>query len=143
MEGINQTNIIIEFNLDKTIIGINDNFSKLFDYIETEIINKSHNVILPEQYVKSKSFTDLWNNLLNANHVSGTFQMKDRKNKSIYLQGTYTVIKGISDKPETIVFMGYDTTELLMRSEELRARETELEFRLEELNELAEKLKNK
>jgi len=39
--------------------------------------------------------------------------------------------------------MGFDTTDLVMRTEELKARETEMFFKLQELEILQEKLKNK
>ena len=62
------------------------------------------------------------------------------KNKSrLFIRGTYTPVKNAAGKTIKILLTGFDTTELIKRTEELKARETELSFQLEELKSLQNK----
>ena len=60
MDLINNKVPMIEFNLDGTIINVNDSYLKMFGYELTEVINKNHSIFIPEHERSSREYHDLW-----------------------------------------------------------------------------------
>ncbi|MCF6365894.1 MAG: PAS domain S-box protein [Bacteroidales bacterium] len=140
-EGVKKTNIIAEFDKKGIILSVNDLFCKIFGYKQSEIISKNHEIIISKEFASSEQYKEAWDKLLKGEHISGEFPFIGKGNKKLFIQGTFTAIKNASGKTASILLIGFDNTELIRRTEELRARETELEFQLEELKQLQEKLK--
>jgi methyl-accepting chemotaxis protein len=125
------------------ITGANKIFESTFGYKLKEVKGKNLTAMLKEKYSGSEDYDKLWEDLRKGIHQTGTFEYVGKDNKKVFVQGTYTAIKDRRDKTFKIFLIGFDTTELVKTSEELRARETELSFQLEELQLLQEKLKGK
>ena len=138
IEGINQTNITLNINLDGAISSANRRFEKLFGYNRKEIKDSQLLNFLSDKYTKSEDYKDLWTKLKSGTHVSSTFNFINKKRENIFLQGTFTAIKNIRSKVKNIYFVGFDTTNFILKSEELKARETELKFQLEDMEALQE-----
>ncbi|MCD4792770.1 MAG: PAS domain S-box protein [Bacteroidales bacterium] len=142
LEGINLTNVTAQFDLNGKILSVNKIFEDIFGYTKKEIISKNQTFLLKEQYISSDNYKQLWENLKIGKHISGNFTFQGKNNKKVFLQGTYTAIRDASGKTISIILMGFDTTDLVMRTEELKACETELELKIQDLQMLREKLKN-
>jgi len=138
IEGINQTNITINIDLDGVITSANRRFDELFGYERKEINNTKIKNIFSNKYIKSKDYTNLWESLKSGNHVYGTYNFIGKNKQNIFLQGTFTAIKNIRNKVKEIYFVGFNTTDLIEKSEELKARETELQFQIEDMEALQE-----
>jgi len=136
LEGINHTNIAAEFDLNGNILSVNHIFEKAFEYKESELKTKHHNLLVSEKELKSEDYRKRWEKLKSGIHVSGTFQFINKKKERIYIQGTYTAIKDHKGKTIKIYLIGFNTSELIKRSEELKARETELSFQIEDIENL-------
>ena len=132
-EGINQTNITAEFDLNGNILSVNHIFEKVFDYKEKELKTQNHNILVAEQELNSEEYKKRWEKLHMGIHVSGTFQYINKNKERIYIQGTYTAIKDHKGKTLKIYLIGSNTSDLIKRSEELKARETELHFQIEDM----------
>ncbi len=143
LEGINQTNIIIEFDKDRKIKSANKKFSETFGYKEKEAVNRNCQFIVPENIQKSDKFKAIWEDLGKGKTVTDTFNFLNKNKGKIFIHGTFTPIKDTSGKTKNVILIGFDITELVMRTEELKARETELSFQIEDLKIMQEKLKDK
>jgi len=141
LEGINQINIIAEFNLKEEILSVNDQFLIIFKYSEKDVIKKKRRFLTDEKTLKTEEFKDVWTQVISGKLVSGSFCFAAKDKSKIFIQGTYTSVKDSSGKIISVLLIGFDTTELVMRTEELKARETELEFQIQELKSLQDKLK--
>ncbi len=142
-DGINQTNLIAEFDTKGIITDVNEIFTTLFGYKKEELISKNHKIIISEDFAKSDKYKNLWKLLLQGKHTTGEFPFIGKNNKKIFVKGTFTAVSNTNNETIKIILMGYDNTELIMRTEELKARETELKFQIEELKDLQKELKNK
>ena len=138
LEGINQTNITAEFDLDGNILSANHIFEKAFGYKENELKTKKHDILVPAEILKSEEYKKRWEKLLSGIHVNGTFQFINKNKEKLYIQGTYTAIKDHKGKTIKIYLIGFNTSDLIKRSEELKARETELSFQIEDMKILQE-----
>ena len=142
-EGIKMTNLVAEFDIRGKITDVNDIFANTFGYDKNKLISKHHEMIISKEFASSDQYKNAWDQLLKGKHLNGDFPFIANNNKKLFIQGTYTAVKDASGKTAKIILMGIDNTELIMRTEELKARETELEFQLEDLTILKEKLKGK
>ncbi|NPA67989.1 MAG: PAS domain-containing protein [Chlorobi bacterium] len=142
-ESINKTNIVAEFDTDGNVLFINEIFTELLGYSKKDIIGKNHKIFITPDFAQSQEYKDAWKELINGKHINKTFIFLTKNKEKIFVRGTYSPIKNAHGKTIKIILTGFDTTELIKRTEELKARETELKFKLEELKELEEKLKNK
>ncbi len=138
LEGINQTNIVAEFDLERNILNVNHIFEKTFGYKKTEIEKLKHDILVSENIIKTEEYAKRWEKLKRGIHISGTFSFKAKNNQTVYIQGTYTAIKDHKGKTIKIYLVGFDTSDLIKKSEELKARETELFFQVEEMKHLQE-----
>jgi len=136
LDGINQTNITINLNVEGVITSVNRSFKKLFTYDNAGIINSNLTAILTEKFTSSKDYTNLWKNLKDGIHVTDTFNFVGKDKQNIFVQGTFTALKDIKGKTRKIFFVGFDTSDLIIKSEELKARETELQFQIEDMEAL-------
>lgn len=120
LEGINHTNITAEFDLNGNILSVNHIFEKTFGYKENEIKNKKHDILITEQELNSEEYKKRWKKLLSGIHVSDSFMFISKNKEKLYIQGTYTAIKDNKGKTFKIYLIGFNTSDLIKRSEELK-----------------------
>lgn len=54
---------MIEFNIDREVIWVNENFAKLLGYTVNEMKHMKHHQFCTEEFKKSTSYNKLWDNL--------------------------------------------------------------------------------
>jgi len=113
LEGINQTNITFNLDLDGSITSVNRMFKKLLDYNNAAILNSKIDSILTEDYILSDNYKKLWEDLKAGKHVSDTFNFIGKDKQSVFIQGTFTALKDIKNKTKKIFFVGFDTKLIL------------------------------
>ncbi len=132
--AINNSNAIIEFDLNGIILGLNENFSKMLGYSEKEIVGKHHSIFIVKDYVASKEYQQFWENLKNGEFIQGEFKRIDKNGKTIWLQGSYNPILDASGKPFKILKFATDISLVRKQMLELAKQTKEIEIRAEELS---------
>ncbi len=140
----------VEFDLNSTILEVNDAFLEITGYSREEVIGNKHKIFVDEKFVKSKEYQIFWDNLRNGLTQAGEFKRFTKDGKEIYLTGGYTVIKDIEGTPVRVLKLVTDstqTTQLLQQTqkdaEALRAQEEELRQNMEELQATQEAMEKK
>ena len=131
LEGINQTNITISLKLNGEILKVNKIFEKTLGYKKEELSKIQE--ILTKKFTQSKDFKTFFEKIKSGNNVSEIYEFIGKQKQRIFLQGTFTAIKGHGGEITEIYFVAFDTTELIIKTEELKARETELKFKIEDM----------
>ena len=54
---------MIEFNLNKEVIWVNENFAKTLGYTINDMKNMSHRQFCTENFKNSKEYVEMWENL--------------------------------------------------------------------------------
>jgi PAS domain S-box-containing protein len=132
--AINNSNAIIEFDLNGIILGLNENFSKMLGYSEKEIVGKHHSIFIMKDYVTSKEYHQFWENLKNGEFIQGEFKRIDKNGKTVWLQGSYNPILDASGKPFKILKFATDISLVRKQMLELAKQTKEIEIRAEELS---------
>jgi len=148
INAINKSNASIEFDLNGTILGANENFLNLLGYTENEIVGKHHSILVEKGYAATKEYRQFWDSLKKGEFQQDEF-MRIRKNgEAVWLLGSYNPILDAFGKPYKILKIATDVTlakkqaqELAQQTEELQTQQEELKQMNEELEEQAQNLK--
>lgn len=73
-EALNRVQAIIEFKLDGTEIGANENFLRAFGYGLDEIVGKHHRMFCDPGYAESPEYTASWKKLGRGEYETAEFK---------------------------------------------------------------------
>ncbi|MBS0425303.1 MAG: PAS domain S-box protein [Proteobacteria bacterium] len=110
IEAINQTQAIIEFDINGYVLTANKKFLEAFDYTLQEVMGKHHRMFCEEAYEKSPDYQVFWDDLRAGKHKHGEFMRLNRQGRPVWLQATYTPILDADGKPYKIIKFASDIT---------------------------------
>ncbi len=93
IKGINESQAVIEFNPDGTIIRANDNFLSVLAYTLDEIKGKHHSMFVDQEYMNSNEYKKFWEDLSNGIAQVGEFKRFGKGGKEVWIQASYTPVK--------------------------------------------------
>ena len=111
MAAINQSQAVIEFELDGTIIHANDNFLSAMGYQLSEVQGKHHRIFVEAEYGSSAEYKDFWNRLSRGESMSGEYPRVGSGGERIWIQGSYNPIFDANGAPYKVVKFANDVTE--------------------------------
>lgn len=110
LTALNQTQAVIEFKLDGTILSANDNFLAALGYDLKEIQGNHHRMFCDEKYIQSKDYEQFWKALSDGETFSGEFKRITKEGKEIWINASYNPIFGENGKPYKVVKFATDVT---------------------------------
>jgi len=111
LEALNRSQAIIEFNLDGTIIGANENFLKTLGYSLDEIKGKHHSMFCEEEFSSSLDYKRFWDQLGKGEFFSGEYKRIGKGGKVVWIIASYNPILDAKGKPFKVVKFATDVTE--------------------------------
>ncbi len=122
VEAINRSQMMIEFNLDGTIIQANDNYVRTFGYAHTELEGKAHSIFVNEEEKRSAGYKDFWDNLRAGRFQSGEFKRIGKNGREVWISATYNPILDKNGVVTKVVKFATDITPGKQAEEELREK---------------------
>lgn len=126
IEAINRSQMIIEFDMDGTIIRVNENYLRTLGYTEAEVKGKNHRFFISEQHSNSGEYKDFWDGLRAGKFRSGEFCRIGKNGREVWLEASYNPILGIDGIPVRVVKIATDVTEKVEARCKFRDAETRL-----------------
>jgi methyl-accepting chemotaxis protein len=120
--AISKSQAVIEFNMDGTIIGANDNFLETLGYTLDEIKGRHHSMFVDEVYRQSAQYKEFWTKLNRGEYQAGEYQRVGKAGKEIWIQASYNPIMDLNGKPFKVVKYATDTTPQVNAREELKSK---------------------
>jgi PAS domain S-box-containing protein len=127
MTALNQSNAVIEFDLDGKIKFANDLFLKTMGYTNDEITGKHHSIFIKDDLKNTDEYLDFWKTLRKGEFFSGEITRKKKDGSLIYLQATYNPIIGPDGKAYQVMKIATDITESYNQQKEIEKKNTYLE----------------
>ena len=128
LKAIDQTQAVIEFNMDGTVITANENFLKTLGYTLDEIKGQHHRMFCDPTYVSSPEYPAFWQKLNRGEYDAGTYQRVGKGGKEVWIQAAYYPLMNSSGKPYKVVKFASDVTakqtEIMHMQDELEVRES-------------------
>ena len=127
MEALGRTNMVIQFNVDGSVITANDNFLSAMGYTIDEIRGRHHSMFCDEQYRNSPDYREFWAKLNRGEYVKGDLQRITKSGNVVWIQAAYNPIRDASGKITKVVKFATDITAAVhARNENLRVQAEQL-----------------
>ena len=126
LSAINQSNGLIEFDLDGTIISCNQNFCEISGYSMQELVGKNHKMFMPVDF-DDRDYRDFWYNLKRGTVSSGEFRRIGKHYREFWIYGNYNPIKNPYGETYRILKIASDITEKKLIEMEIHKKNGYLE----------------
>ena len=110
INAISQSQAVIEFNMDGTIIQANDNFLNTVGYSLEEVQGKHHRIFAEPSYAQSAEYAQFWDKLNTGEFDSGRYKRIGKGGKEVWIQASYNPIYDLNGKPFKVVKYATDVT---------------------------------
>jgi methyl-accepting chemotaxis protein len=135
--AIGKSQAVIEFNMDGTIIGANQNFLKTVGYALDEIRGRHHSMFVEPSERDGAAYRDFWAALNRGEYQAAEYKRIGKGGKEVWIQASYNPILDLNGKPFKVVKYATDTTaQVLVRmgNERVRGMMESVAAGAEELN---------
>jgi two-component system, sensor histidine kinase and response regulator len=122
VEAINRSQMMIEFNLDGSIIQANDNYLRAFGYERADLEGKAHSIFVTEEDKRSAGYKEFWDNLRAGKFQSGEFKRIGKNAGKIWIAASYNPIFNKDGVVTKVVKFATDITKSKQAEEELREK---------------------
>ena len=120
IEAVGKAQAVIEFNLDGTIITVNDNFLNVMGYTLAEIQGQHHRMFAEESFRNSIEYRQFWEALNRGEYQAGEYKRIGKGGKEVWIQASYNPILDLNGNPVKVVKYATDVTEQKLQQQELR-----------------------
>jgi PAS domain S-box-containing protein len=102
---------MIEFNLNREVIWVNENFAKALGYTVNEIKNIEHKQFCTVEFRNSREYEELWDNLGKGKKFQEKIQRVGKVGNLLWLEATYIPILNEEGKVDAVLKIATDITE--------------------------------
>jgi len=127
MIAINNSNAVIEFDLEGNIIYTNENFLNYMGYDVDELNNKHHKIFLDSKYADSEEYKNFWQSVKCGKYFSGKITRIKKDGSEIHLQATYNPIINTNGDVYRIMKIAVDITDRIKAEREIKKKNVYLE----------------
>jgi methyl-accepting chemotaxis protein len=110
LRALNQSQAIIEFKLDGTIITANENFLKAMGYTLSEVKGKHHSMFVEPAYKASAEYKQFWEKLNRGEFQSAQYKRVGKGGKEVWIEASYNPILDRRGRPYKVVKFATDVS---------------------------------
>ncbi len=143
VEMLNETQAMISFLPDGTIIQANDVFLSTLGYTASEVEGNHHRMFCDPIYASSADYAEFWERLANGEASTGEFERFHKDGTSVWIHATYAAVRSAEGNVVRVTKLAQDISEqkramqqFLDALERLSAGESGARVLLEERNSL-------
>ncbi|ABS22458.1 chemotaxis protein [Bacillus cytotoxicus] len=111
LAGLEANLAMIEFNLDKEVIWVNEHFAQALGYTVNEMKNKVHQQFCVPSFVNSREYNQLWDNLKQGIKFQEKIQRVTKKGELVWFEATYIPILNEQGAVEAVLKIATDITQ--------------------------------
>jgi methyl-accepting chemotaxis protein len=117
ISAIGQSQAVIHFQLDGTIITANDKFLEMMGYRLDEILGKHHSMFADPADAASPAYAEFWASLKSGEYQTAEYRRFGKGGREVWIQATYTPILDLNGKPFKVVKFATDISEAVHQRE--------------------------
>ena len=121
IDAIEQTQAVIEFDLQGKIIRANKNFLDLMGYSLDEVRGRPHSLFTTPEHAQSQEYRAFWQDLRAGKPQTGEFRRLSKNGTVVWIQATYTPIVR-RGKVQRIVKFATDVTAQVLENARARSQ---------------------
>jgi methyl-accepting chemotaxis protein len=116
--AIGESQAVIEFNMDGTIITANENFLKALGYSLPEIKGKHHGMFVEPSERDSAAYREFWAKLNRGEYQASEYKRIGKGGKEVWIEASYNPVRDTNGRPFKVVKFAIDVTAKKIRSME-------------------------
>jgi len=120
LEAISRAQAVIEFDMDGTVRGINENFSRVMGYTASEVVGKHHSLFLEPAAAASGEYRAFWAKLNRGEGDIGSYKRIAKGGREVWLQSSYNPIADSNGKPFKVVKYASEVTAVMHAQQALQ-----------------------
>ena len=109
--AISKSQAVASFDLDGTILDVNQNFLDCMGFSSEDLIGRHHSVLVSDEEASSDSYKDFWQTLREGESLSADYKRVGKDGEDVWLQATYYPILDPNGNPCKIVEYASDITD--------------------------------
>lgn len=102
---------VIEFDINGTILRVNQIYQQLTGYKTEELVGKHHSILCHSSYSSSEEYLTFWSQLNSGESISGRFSRLSQSGDTFLIHATYSPIFSPDGKVMRIIKYAHDITE--------------------------------
>jgi methyl-accepting chemotaxis protein len=114
--AIGKSQAVIEFALDGTVLGANDQFLAALGYTLAEIKGRHHSLFVAPAEAASPEYREFWSRLGRGEFDAGEYRRIAKGGREVWIQASYNPILGLDGKPAKVVKYATDITAQKLRN---------------------------
>ena len=111
LDGIKQAMAYIDFNVDGTILGANENFLGVLGYTVNEVVGQHHRMFMPTQETSKPEYKKFWADLAAGRAQVGEFARVRKDGEPVFIYASYTPVKNAQGEVVRVVKLAIDRSE--------------------------------
>ncbi|MBC3873698.1 methyl-accepting chemotaxis protein [Undibacterium flavidum] len=116
LKAVSKAQAVIEFKLDGTIVGANENFLQTMGYTLEEIRGKHHSMFAEPGVSASIEYRQFWDRLGRGEFETGRYKRVAKGGREVWLEASYNPIMDMNGKPFKVVKFATDVTAATVRA---------------------------
>jgi len=120
--AISQSQAVIEFTLDGTILTANKNFLSAMGYALDEIVGEHHSIFVESAYKTSAEYRAFWEKLGRGEFQAGQYPRVGKDGQQVWIEATYNPILDASGRPYKVVKFATDITQVKLSNAEFEGQ---------------------
>ncbi len=122
VKALEDTQAVVEYLADGTIVCANERFLSIVGYTRDAVAGRHDSIFLPRGEERLPAFRAMWEALGNGEEQRGLYCRKARDGRTVYLEATYHPVTNEAGKVYAVVAYAADATERVRQSGADRAR---------------------
>jgi methyl-accepting chemotaxis protein len=114
--AINQSQAVIEFAMDGTILTANQNFLNALGYRLEEIKGKHHSMFVPADQRDSADYRAFWAALNRGKYQAAEYKRIAKGGREVWIEASYNPVLDGNNKPIKVVKFAIDITQKKLRN---------------------------
>ncbi|WP_248797300.1 methyl-accepting chemotaxis protein [Pseudomonas sp. MWU13-2105] len=122
LSAIERSMIVIEFDLNGTVLRANENFLKATGYRQEQVVGQPHRMFCTPAYARSSEYSQLWTRLKSGQFEAGTFERVAADGRIVWLEASYNPIKDSNGSVCKVVKYALDITARVQQESEANGK---------------------
>jgi len=119
LAAIGKAQAIIEFEMDGTVRSVNDNFTQVMGYSNSEVRGKHHSTFVDPANSGGAEYRAFWAKLGRGEPDAGRYKRVAKGGREVWLQASYNPILDTNGRPFKVVKYASDVTQQMQMAQQL------------------------
>jgi PAS domain S-box-containing protein len=125
LNGIHNSSLVAEFNMQEELISMNDKFLQLLELQQTQLIGRKYNEIVGVSR-HTDSYREFWQGISEGNTITRIDKIAVLTGHEVWLRQTFTPIRDKDGNPFKVLNIAADITETVEQKESLEKQSGEI-----------------